>query len=302
MAERRDKRSSLKEAVNHVEDGMRIAFGGFAIYQRPMAFVHELIRANKKDLTIVGVVNANETDMLAGAGCISHIETSYVGLEKFGIAKNFRRNVENGNIKVTEYSELLSWDRFRADQDGLTFWPVSYLGGCDILSNNSDIKPFTCPVTQKNMWAIPPANADIVVIHASTGDKYGNIQIPSHHMLPQSMNVAMSRACSNVIVTVERIVDTETLKSQPHLTLIPAFRTLSVVELAFGAHPTAVLGEYGIDEIHMDEYIKASGSQEEFRQYLNKYIVGTKDFTGYLDLIGKKRLSELKQGGEENEA
>ena len=67
-----------------VPDGARIALGGFAIYQHPMAFTRELIRQNKRDLTVVGVVNGPEVDMLAGAGCLTCIETSYVGFEKYG--------------------------------------------------------------------------------------------------------------------------------------------------------------------------------------------------------------------------
>ena len=149
----------MEQAGALVKDGDRIAFGGFAIYQRPMAFVHELIRQGKKDLTVIGAVNALEADMLAGAGCMSGIETSYVGLEKFGIAPNFRRRVQDGQIKVVEYPELLSWDRFKADQEGLPFWTADYLGGSDIVNRNQEIKPFSCPITGKQLWAVPAESA-----------------------------------------------------------------------------------------------------------------------------------------------
>jgi len=98
MPSRQVKVCSLTEAVQAVPDGSRIALGGFAVYQHPMAFVHELIRAGRRKLTVVGVANGNEVDMLVGAGCLARIETSYVGLEKYGLAKNFRRAVEAGRL------------------------------------------------------------------------------------------------------------------------------------------------------------------------------------------------------------
>ena len=85
---RRSKLASLTEAAALVEDGMRVALGGFAIYQHPMALVRELIRQGRRDLTVVGVANGIEVDMLAGAGCLGRVETSYVGLEKYGLAKD----------------------------------------------------------------------------------------------------------------------------------------------------------------------------------------------------------------------
>ncbi len=298
ITKRKDKCLSIKDAVKYIKNGDRIAFGGFAVYQRPMAFVHEIIRAEIKDLRVVGVVNANEVDLLAGAGCISEIETSYVGLEKFGLARNFRRKVEDNSVKVFEYSELMSWDRFRASQEGLPYWPSYYVGGSDLLKYNKDIKQFTCPITGKKSWAIPAADPDVVVIHAAVGDKYGNIQIPLRHMLPQSLNITLSRSCSKVIVTLERIVDTDVVKSNPHLTLIPAFKPLCVVEIPWGAHPTGVLGEYNVDENHLTEYVESSKTESGFKKYLDKYIYGCEDFDGYLKKIGKENLNKIIDSGD----
>jgi Acyl CoA:acetate/3-ketoacid CoA transferase, alpha subunit len=111
MAERTSKLCSLSDAVKIIENGSRIGMGGFAVYQKPMAIVHEMIRANKNNLTIVGALNSIEVDMLAGAGCLKSVETSYVGLEKFGLAQNYRRAVEQGRIKAIHYPELLKIGR-----------------------------------------------------------------------------------------------------------------------------------------------------------------------------------------------
>lgn len=294
---RQDKTCTMEKAAALIKDGARIAFGGFAIYQRPMAFVHELIRQKKKNLTVVGAVNAIEVDMLAGAGCLSGIETSYVGLEKFGLARNFRRKVESGETKVVEYPELLSWDRFKADQEGLPFWTADYLGGSDIVNRNPAIKPFSCPITGKLLWAVPAAKADVVVVHAFAGDKYGNIQIPERHMLPQSIDITLTRGCDTVIVTVEKILDTEVITSKPHLNYIAAFRPACVVEAPYGAHPTAVLGCYHTDRPAFEEYVEAAQAPEKFHDYLEKYVLGTKNHQEYLEKVGRERLQEIRQEG-----
>lgn len=292
--ERTSKLCSLEEAATFIEDGDRIAFGGFAIYQKPMAMVQELIRAEKKDLTIVGCVHSIEADILIGAGCVSAIETSYVGLEKYGLAQNYRRYVQQGRIKVVHYPEMLAWDRFRADREGMPFWPVYFLGGSDIVKYNPEIIPFTCPTTGKQAWAVPAAKPDVVVIHAYRGDKYGNVQLQPRSMLPQYLDVDMARSCRKVIVTVSELVDTEEIKKSPHLTLIPSFRTTAICHVPRGSHPTATVSVAEEDAAHLQMYVEASKSEELFNEYLNKYIRGTKNFEEYCSLIGVSQLEDLE--------
>lgn len=299
MTKRKTKLCSLAEAVSHISEGDRIAFGGFAVYQKPMAVVQEMIRQDKKNLTIVGCVNSIEADMLIGAGCVSSIETSYVGLEKFDLALNYRRACQSGQIKVVHYPEMLAWDRFRADREGMPFWPVYYMAGNDITKDTKEIVPFTCPVTGKQAWAIPAARPDVVVIHAYKGDIYGNVQMQERTMLPQYLNVDMARSCKKLIVTVEEIVDTSEIMKKPHLTLIPAFRTTAICHVPFGSHPTPTLLCTKEDGAHFEEYVKASADAAHFQEYLDRYIKGTKDFNEYLTRIGASQLESLKEGRDE---
>ena len=294
MAHRTSKLTTLAEAARLVQDGMRVALGGFAVYQHPMAFVRELIRQGRRDLTIVGVANGVELDLLAGAGCLRRVETSYVGLEKFGLAQNFRRLVERGALEVVDYPELIAWDRFRANQENLTFWPALFLGGTDILRRNPDIKEFPCPLTGRTIAAIPPADADVVILHAIAGDQYGNVLVPARHVLPQSLDVTLSRSCDLLIVTVERVVDSAYITARAHLNQVPAFRTTAIVEVPWGAHPTPVHGATLTDEAHFAAYVEASASDEAFRAYLDEYVLGPADHRAYLELIGMQRLLELQ--------
>jgi len=289
------KVKSLQEAVSWIEDGMRVAFGGFAIYQRPLAFVREIIRQGKKDLTVIGMQSSIEIDLLAAAGCIRAVETSYVGLEKYGLALNFRRKVQNGEIKVLEYPEFACWDRFRANREGLPFWAADYLGGSEIAKRNQTIKQFACPITGKPLWAIPAANADVAVVHSYAGDRYGNIKIKKRHMFPQSIDKAIVGGCDKVLVTVEKIIDTEDICKDPETTHILAFKTSCISEVPYGAHPTSALGCYGTDDAAFEEYVQAAKSPKEMEAYLARYVYNVADHEAYLKLVGRERLAGIQK-------
>ena len=293
------KLTDLHSAIASVRDGERIAAGGFAIYQRPMALMAELVRQRRRDLTLVGIVNAIEADLLIGAGVVSRIETSYVGLERFGLARNFRRAVENGTLLAIDYPELIAWDRFRASQEGLPFWPCTFLGGSGVVKYNPDIVSFTCPMSGCVLWAVPPARPDVVLVHAPLGDEYGNIAFNARKMLPQSADITLTRSCDRVIVSVEKIVSTQELSRQPHLVEIPAFRTTHIVEAPLGAHPTSVPGWYDCDDRAFENYVAASANSEDFARWLQTNIHQLPDHAAYVEQLGAAvialRNSEVQQ-------
>ncbi len=294
-AARTSKLCSLAEAAALVADGARIALGGFAVYQHPIAFVHELIRQGRRDLSVVGVVNGNEVDLLAAAGAIKRIETSYVGLEKYGLAQCFRRAVEGGALEVVDYPELLSWDRFRASQENQTFVQADFLGGTDIVRHNPDIKPFTCPLTGKKLWAVPPADPEVVVIHAIMGDAHGNVLMPAHHLMPQSLDITLSRCCDTVIVTVEKIVEPAAIRRLARFNQVPSYRTTCIVEVPGGAHPCPVLGHSAIDDVHFRAYVEASETEDGMGRYLDDHVLGVTDHAGYLQKVGLDRELDLRR-------
>jgi hypothetical protein len=51
---------------------------------------------------------------------------------------------------------------------------------------------------------------------------------------------------------------------------------------------------YDYDIAHIEEYLKASRTDEGFNQYIEKYILNNNDHTQYLKQIGIKRLLDLR--------
>jgi glutaconate CoA-transferase subunit A len=226
---------------------------------------------------------------------VKAIETSYIGLERFGFAMNCRRALQNGEISIEHYPELIAIDRFRADAEGLSFWPISYLHGTDIVNKNPKIKTFTDPYTGQPIVAVPAAKPDVLIMHMATGDKYGNLQVQENYQLPQGIDVCCSHATKNIIATVEKIVDNETIVETYKRTAIASFHVLSVTEAPFGSHPTPTLDHTRTDEAFFGEYVEASQTKESYANWLDKYIYGTKDFAEYLELVGRSHLNGLKE-------
>ncbi|MCW2242362.1 CoA transferase subunit A [Azospirillum canadense] len=290
-----NKIGTMADAVALVPDGTRLAIGGFANYQRPMAFVRELVRRKRQNLAVVGMVSGIEADMLVGAGALDRLETSYVGLEKYGLARNFRRACEAGALTMVDYPEVLSFDRFRASRENLSFWACDYLGGTDILTHNPDIKPFDCPLTGRRLYAVPPADPQVAVLHAIAADAAGNVLMPSHRLLPQELDLHIANSCDTLIVTVERIVPESFIRRHSALNQIPSYRTTLIVEAPCGAHPTPTLSRWLIDAEHMERYVAASASPEAFAAYLDEWVFGTTDHAAYLDRLGTARLTALQE-------
>ncbi len=294
MPELKEKLIDLKEAASLINDGTRLALGGFGIHNHPIAFVHELIRKGVKDLVIVGHVNGIEVDMLAGAGCVQKVETSCVGLEEFGLAPCFRRAVELGELRVAEYSETIAFERFMCSSRGQSFFPTRQLMGTDLPKYNTDIKEVVNPFDGFTYHAISPAEPKWVVIHAPMGDKYGNVLFFDNRQLPSNLDLIMAQTTRNLIVTVEQIVERDRVFRLSHMNAVPRFRTTAIVEVPYGAHPSSCLQVYDCDKEHMKMYAEAARNIDGFNDYLGKYIYGVDNHTDYLKLIGIKNLMNLR--------
>lgn len=297
MPELKEKLCNLAEAASLIEDGTRIHIGGMSVHNHPMAFVYELIRKGVKDLTIVGHVSADDVDILVGAGCVKRIEISYVGLEEFGLAPNFRRAVERGEIELAEYSEPVCFERFECSARGQSFFPTHEMLGTDLPKYNPDIMEMLSPFDGRLCHIVPAAEPEWVVIHAPMADKYGNVLYFENRQLPSNLDLVATRTTRNVIVTVEEVVDSNLVRRLSHLNLVPRFRTTAIVEVPYGAHPSSCLQVYDNDREHLKMYAQVARDPVEFKKYLDKYVYGVKSHMDYLKLIGIERLTKLRHVG-----
>ena len=280
----------LADVVGEIADGSHIAIGGAALHMHPMAFIRELVRQKKKDLTVLGEIQGTEVDMLAGAGAIARVESAGVALERYGLARNFRRAVEHGELVMADYSDTMAMDRIVAKGENLTFWPVSFIGGTDIPRYLDDLVEFDCPITGRKLYAMPPARVDVAVIHMPYADSRGNVLMTERRLMPQSQDLVYARAADRTYVTVEHIVGRDFIRRNAHLNHLPGFQVTGVIEAPWGAHPGSMPDFYDFDAQHMEEYAAASTTPESFGAYLERYVHTAADEAEYLERVGIRNL------------
>jgi glutaconate CoA-transferase subunit A len=96
---------SLSEAAALVRDGQSVAFGGSLLHRSPSALTRELARQGRRGLTFVKPSAAYDLDLLCAAGCLETVYAGIVVMEGgFGLAPNYRRAVERGEVKVVEHA------------------------------------------------------------------------------------------------------------------------------------------------------------------------------------------------------
>jgi len=104
------KLRTLHEAIERdVQDGMTIAMGCALESLIPFAASHEIIRQNRKNLTLVAPISDMQFDQLIGAGCVKKIIASWVGNVAAGLGHNYRRAAESGiphPIEIEEHSNF----------------------------------------------------------------------------------------------------------------------------------------------------------------------------------------------------
>lgn len=284
-----DKRMTEAEAVNKfVHDGDYLGTELYGTVRCPMSLVNEIVRQGKKDLRVAGQ-GVYELDVLLGAHTIKALDHTYLGLEVYGISNCLRREVESGRTTCVDWSNAgIAW-RFKAAAMGVPFIPVRSMLGTDTLKYSA-AKVVECPFTGDPIALLPALILDVGMIHVHRADKFGNAQINGI----TGFAFEMARASKRLIISAEEIVDTEVIRAQPDRTIIPYFLVDAVVHAPFGSHPGEMCYVYERDEPQIKEWVQLSKTEEGTQAYLDKYIRGVSNHQEYLDLIGAKRLAELK--------
>jgi acyl CoA:acetate/3-ketoacid CoA transferase alpha subunit len=286
-----DKRMSESEAIaQFIHDGDYIGTELYGSVRCPMSLVNEIVRQGKKDLSVAGQ-GVLELDMLLAASLVKALDLTYIGLELYGVSNCLRREVESGRIeKCVEWSNAsIAW-RFKATAMGVPFLPARSMLGTDTLKYSA-AKVVKDPFTGDPICLVPALILEVGLIHVHRADMFGNAQIDGISGFASEL----ARSSKRLIISAEEIVDSEVIRAQPDRTIIPYYLVDAVVEAPFGSHPGEMCYRYKRDEEHIKAWVKASEETVSTREYLDKYIYGTKDHQEYLQLIGADHLQSLKR-------
>ena len=105
----------------------------------------------------------------------------------------------------------------------------------------------------------------------------------------------LARAAKKLIISCERLISNETIRSDPTLTVIPFYCVDAVCEVPFGSYPGNMPYEYYSDEVHIRQWLTVEKNPDVYLNFLNEYIFNISEFSQYLELCGgESRLQELR--------
>jgi len=277
---------TMKEAVSeHTRDGDFLFIGGY-ICRTPFSAIHEIIRQGRRDLTITRSNAADDFDMLIGAGVVKRFISTFLSLGLYGLGRCYRRSIEKGiplKIELEEYTNLSLPMMLMAGSMGMPFVPVKDMVGTDLLNvkgfmGDGKYKVIDSPFDGSPTLLVPALNPDVAIIHVQQCDENGNAQMWG---IGGDCQVG-ANAAGKVIVSCERIVGREVVGKDPSRTIVPAFKVAAVVEEPFGSHPGYTPGFYDVDFTFGALYQQASNTEEGFQAFLDEWVFGVEDRTGYV--------------------
>ena len=259
----KSKQISMEQAAELVHTGSMLALGGMTLYRRPVAFVQALICHYQKthqphDLNLLAFTAGYESDLLLGAGMVSHVRSCYFGLEIFGFAPMYTALANAGNVETIEETETSIAMGLRAQMASVGFMPGRGWIGTDLPKLRPDVHTVIDPYSGEELMAFPAIQPDVAVIHALKADLDGNALIGDN----KGVDIELSLAAKEVIITAEELVP-ELAKAD-----LVAPTITAVVLSPKGALPTSCHPLYPLDTGAILQYTEQVSDQESFNRYL----------------------------------
>jgi acyl CoA:acetate/3-ketoacid CoA transferase alpha subunit len=280
-----DKLMDEKEAVKKfVKDGDYLAYDFSSLTRGPQSLIREIIRQRKKNLWILAKFTLLESVLLAGANCVDKIDVGFLGFGPY-----IARKVQEGTVRVYDWSNGSVTYRLVAGAMGIPFIPARDLLGTDTLKHSGAIV-IKDPFSEIPVALMPALNPDVSVIHVQEADVYGNARVYG----PTVATLETAMASRRVIISAERIVETIEFREHPNWTTIPYYCVDAVVHAPFGAYPGGTQGYYEMDSEH---YLMLTSikTDEEMQKYLEEYVYSVESHDEFLEKIGFSRLRGLIQ-------
>jgi glutaconate CoA-transferase subunit A len=282
---------SMHDAIaEFVPDGASVAMGLQLEQMIPFAAGHEIIRQQKRNLTLIGPISDILFDQLIGGGCVEKVIAAWVGNVMMGSAYNFRRAVEQDGMKVFNMTNFTVALALQAGAMGVPFLPTKTALGSDTPKSNHFFYQIFSPFAPKEtLWAVRALIPDVTIVHVQRADAEGN----AHCWGNFGVMIEGVRAAKRVIVAAEEIVEQEAIASDPNRTVIPGFLVNAVVECPFGAHPSPVQGYYNRDNDFFRDYHVQTKTKRDSDAWLARWVHAVGGRQEYLDQLGAERVEAL---------
>jgi len=259
----------LADAVRElVHDGDVVALEGFT-HLIPHAAGHELIRQERRELTLVRMTPDVIYDQLIGMGCARKLVFSWGGNPGVGSLHRLRDAVEHdwpAPLELEEHSHAGMAAAYAAGAAKLPFGIVRGYEGTN-LAERTRVAWITCPFTGEQVAAVPAIRPDVGIVHAQQADEAGNVQLWGISGIQKEVVLGSSRS----IVTVEEIVPR--LEPRANAVFLPAWTITAVAVAPGGAHPSYAHGYYDRDNAFYVRWDKISRDRDRFREWMQRHVL-----------------------------
>lgn len=273
---------SLKDAIrDFVRDGDVVALEGFT-HLIPFAAGHEIIRQQRRDLTLIRMTPDVIYDQLIGAGCAARLVFSWGGNPGVGSLHRFRDAVEHGwprPLELDEHEHAGMAARYAAGASHLPFGILRSYLGTGLPARNSSVKFIDCPFTGERLAAVPAIRPDVSIIHAQKADHSGNVLMWGVVGVQKEAVLAARRS----IVTVEEIVNE--LNAPSNSVVLPKWVVGAVCEVKRGAFPSYAQGYYDRNNAFYKKWDQVSRDRETFTAWIERHVMKTADFDSFLQSL-----------------
>ncbi len=285
---------SMSEAIaRYVPDGSSVAMSLALEPLIPYAAGHEIMRQQRRNLTLIGPISDVLFDQLIGAGCVEKIMAAWVGNVSEGLGHCYRRAAEHAiprAIITEEHSNFTIALALLAASLGSPYIPTRSVLGSDITRQNPTFRQQASPLDGSPLLLVPAVHPDVAIIHAQRSDEDGNAHLWGNAGICEEAALA----ARDVILVVEEIVPRETILSDPNRVLAPSFKVRAVVHEPWGAHPSPVQGYYERDHRYYREYHQRTRTLEGFQQWLDEWVSQVPTRAAYAAKLGEQRLQDLR--------
>jgi len=301
VVEGEDKVCPLDEAIRkHVKKGMSISFAG-----RGGALINQLVKefwGKNPEFTIINNgITATVLALIHGR-LAKKIIASYIGdvYPSPGPNPVAQKAYLSGEVEFENWTMLTIPQRLLAGAMGWSVIPTRSIVGSSMEEENKESftvidDPFVPGEKIGLMRALRP---DIALVHGAAADRCGNTIIT----YPLGADVFGAWGAKyGVIVSAEKIVSTEYIRSHSHLVRIPSYMVKAVCEVPYGAHPAGMpncglpeFEHYFEDYDFLTESREASRDDQKFSEWIKYWVLDCQDYNEYLAKLGRDRLLYLK--------
>jgi glutaconate CoA-transferase subunit A len=289
------KVATMRDAVAElVRDGDTVAIEGFT-HLICFAAGHEIIRQRKRDLTLCRLTPDVIYDQMVGAGVATKLVFSWLGNPGVGSLHAIRRRIERSDpspLAIEEYSHFGMVCRYVAGASRLPFFPIRSYSQSDLPTANPRIVPIESPYGDGTVYAVPPLNPDVAIVHAQRADAKGDTQIWG--LLGCQKEAAF--AADRLIVVCEELVEESVIRSDPNRTAIPGLIVDAVVVEPRACHPSYAQGYYDRDNRFYLEWDAIARDPEVLESWLKEWVYGLESHAEYVHKLGAERWAELGPG------